>query len=104
MERKVGTVSRGLRAPIIKDGDDLSQIVIDTVMEAANAGEFTIQDRDIVAVTESILARAQANYATTDQLAADVKAKLGGETIGVIFPILSRNRFGILPTKLATTC
>ena len=95
MERKVGTVSRGLRAPIIKDGDDLSQIVIDTVMEAANAGEFTIQDRDIVAVTESILARAQANYATTDQLAADVKAKLGGETIGVIFPILSRNRFGI---------
>lgn len=95
MERKVGTVSRGLRAPIIKDGDDLSQIVIDTVMDAAKAGEFTIQDRDIVAVTESILARAQANYATTDQLAADVKAKLGGETIGVIFPILSRNRFGI---------
>ncbi len=95
MERKVGTVSRGLRAPIIKDGDDLTQIVIDTVMDAANSGEFTIQDRDIVAVTESILARAQANYATTDQLAADVKAKLGGETIGVIFPILSRNRFGI---------
>ena len=95
MERRVGTVSRGLRAPIIKDGDDLAQIVIDTVMEAANSGEFTIQDRDIVAVTESILARAQANYATTDQLAADVKAKLGGETVGVIFPILSRNRFGI---------
>ena len=95
MERKVGTVSRGLRAPIIKDGDDLAQIVIDTVMGAAEAGEFTIQDKDIVAVTESILARAQANYATTDQLAADVKAKLGGETIGVIFPILSRNRFGI---------
>ena len=95
MERKVGTVSRGLRAPIIKDGDDLAQIVIDTVMGAAEAGEFTVQDKDIVAVTESILARAQANYATTDQLAADVKAKLGGETIGVIFPILSRNRFGI---------
>lgn len=95
MERKVGTVSRGLRAPIIKDGDDLAQIVIDTVMGAAEAGEFTVQDKDIVAVTESILARSQANYATTDQLAADVKAKLGGETIGVIFPILSRNRFGI---------
>ena len=95
MERKVGTVSRGLRAPIIKDGDDLAQIVIDTVMGAAEAGEFAVQDKDIVAVTESILARAQANYATTDQLAADVKAKLGGETIGVIFPILSRNRFGI---------
>jgi F420-0:gamma-glutamyl ligase len=95
MERKVGTVSRGLRAPIIKDGDDLAQVVIDTVIGAAEAGEFTVQDKDIVAVTESILARAQANYATTDQLAADVKAKLGGETIGVIFPILSRNRFGI---------
>ena len=95
MERKVGTISRGLRAPIIKDGDDLAQIVIDTVLGAAEAGEFTVQDKDIVAVTESILARAQANYATTDQLAADVKAKLGGETVGVIFPILSRNRFGI---------
>ena len=95
MERKVGTVSRGLRAPIIKEGEDLTQIVIDTVMDAAQAGEFTIQDRDILAVTESILARSQANYATTDQIAADVKAKLGGETIGVIFPILSRNRFAI---------
>ncbi len=95
MERKVGTVSRGLRAPIIKEGEDLAQIVIDTVMDAAAAGEFTIQDRDILAVTESILARAQSNYATTDQIAADVKAKLGGETIGVIFPILSRNRFAI---------
>lgn len=95
MERKVGTVSRGLRAPIIKDGDDLSQIVIDTVMDASASGEFTIQDKDILAVTESILARSQANYATKDQIAADVKAKLGGETIGVIFPILSRNRFAI---------
>ncbi|MGC2873476.1 coenzyme F420-0:L-glutamate ligase [Ihubacter sp. rT4E-8] len=95
MERIVGTVSRGLRAPIIKEGDDLSQIVIDTVMEAAKAGEFTIQDKDVLAVTESILARSQANYATKDQIAADVKAKLGGETIGVIFPILSRNRFAI---------
>ena len=95
MERIVGTVSRGLRAPIIKEGDDLSQIVIDTVMEAAKAGEFTIQDKDVLAVTESILARSQANYATKDQIAADVKAKLGGETIGVIFQILSRNRFAI---------
>ncbi len=95
MERKVGTVSRGLRGPIIKEGEDLSQIVIDTVMDAAAAGEFTISDRDILAVTESILARSQANYATKDQIAKDVKAKLGGETIGVIFPILSRNRFAI---------
>ena len=95
MERKVGTVSRGLRAPIIKEGEDLSQIVIDTVLDAANSGEFTIQDRDVLAVTESILARSQANYATKEQIAADVKAKLGGETIGVIFPILSRNRFAI---------
>jgi len=91
MERKVGTVSRGLRAPIIKEGEDLSQIVIDTVLDAANSGEFTIQDRDVLAVTESILARSQANYATKEQIAADVKAKLGG----VIFPILSRNRFAI---------
>lgn len=95
MERKVGTVSRRLRAPIIKEGEDLSQIVIDTVLDAANSGEFTIQDRDVLAVTESILARSQANYATKEQIAADVKAKLGGETIGVIFPILSRNRFAI---------
>lgn len=95
MERKVGTVSRGLRAPIIKEGEDLSQVVIDTVMDAANSGEFTIQDRDVLAITESILARSQANYATKEQIAADVRAKLGGETIGVIFPILSRNRFAI---------
>lgn len=95
MERKVGTVSRGLRGPIIKEGEDLAQIVIDTVMDAAAAGEFTIQDRDILAVTESILARSQSNYASVDAIAADVKAKLGGETIGVIFPILSRNRFAI---------
>ena len=95
MERIIGTVSRGLRAPIIREGDDLSQIVVDTVMEAVNTGEFTVQDRDILAVTESILARSQANYASKDQIAADVRKKLGGETIGVIFPILSRNRFAI---------
>ena len=95
MKRRVGTISRGLRAPIIKEGDDLQQILIDTVIDAANAGEFEIHDRDILAVTESILARSQANYASTDNIAADVKAKLGGGTIGVIFPILSRNRFAI---------
>ena len=95
MKRRVGTISRGLRAPIIKEGDDLQQILIDTVIDAANAGEFEIHDRDILAVTESILARSQANYASTDDIAADVKAKLGGGTIGVIFPILSRNRFAI---------
>lgn len=95
MERKVGTISRGLRAPIVKDGDDLQQIVIDVVMDSANAGEFQIQDRDVLAVTESILARSQANYVKKADIAADVKAKLGGGTIGVIFPILSRNRFAI---------
>lgn len=95
MERKVGTISRGLRAPIIKEGDDLQKIVVDTVLDAAAAGEFEIQDKDVLAVTESILARSQSNYATKEQLAKDVKAKLGGETIGVIFPILSRNRFAI---------
>lgn len=95
MKRRVGTISRGLRAPIIKEGDDLQQILIDTVIDAANAGEFTIHDKDILAVTESILARSQSNYASTDHIAADVKAKLGDGTIGVIFPILSRNRFAI---------
>jgi len=95
MERLVGTVSRGLRAPIIKEGDDLKQIVIDTVLGAEAAGEFKIQDRDVLAVTESILARSQSNYATKAQISEDVRAKLGGGTIGVIFPILSRNRFAI---------
>lgn len=95
MERKVGTVSRGLRAPIIREGDDLKKIVIDVVLDAEKSGEFVIQDRDVLAVTEAVVARSQGNYATTSQLAADVKAKLGGETIGVIFPILSRNRFAI---------
>ena len=95
MERKVGTVSRGLRAPIIREGDDLKKIVIDVVLDAEKSGEFVIQDRDVLAVTEAVVARSQGNYATTSQLAADVKAKLGGETIGVILPILSRNRFAI---------
>ena len=95
MERRIGTVSRGLRGPIIKEGDDLKKIVVDTLMECLKKGDFEIGSKDVMAITESILARAQANYATKDQLAEDVRNKLGGETIGVIFPILSRNRFAI---------
>ena len=95
MERKVGTVSRGIRGPIIREGDDLAKIVVDSVLEAANSGGYALRDRDVVAVTESVVARAQGNYASVDAIAADVRSKLGGETIGVIFPILSRNRFAI---------
>lgn len=95
MERRIGTISRGLRAPIIKEGDDLKKIVVDTLLECVEKGDFEIGQKDVLAVTESILARSQANYATTDQLAADVKVKLGGGTVGVVFPILSRNRFAI---------
>lgn len=95
MERRIGTVSRGLRGPIIKEGDDLKKIVVDTFMECLKKGDFEVGSKDVLAITESILARAQANYATKDQLAEDVRNKLGGETIGVIFPILSRNRFAI---------
>ena len=95
MERKVGTVSRGIRTPIIREGDDLAKIVVDSVLEAAESEGFSLRDRDVVAVTESVVARAQGNYATVDAIAKDVRAKLGGETIGVIFPILSRNRFAI---------
>jgi len=95
MSRMVGTVSRGIRAPIIRQGDDLVEIVTNSVLEAAADAEFAIRDRDIVAMTEAIVARAQGNYATVDDIAADVRAKLGGKTVGVIFPILSRNRFSI---------
>lgn len=95
MTRFVGTTSRGLRAPIIREGDDLKKIVVDTLLDAVDAGEFEIGTKDVLAVTESIVARAQANYATTEDIAQDVKAKLGGETVGVVFPILSRNRFAI---------
>ena len=94
-ERRVGTISRGIRCPIIREGDDLAAIVADSVLEAAEAEGFELRDRDVISVTESIVARAQGNYASVDDIAADVKAKLGGETIGVIFPILSRNRFAI---------
>ena len=95
MERRVGTVSRGIRCPIIREGDDLATIVVDSVLEAAKCEGFELRDRDVVSITESIVARAQGNYASVEDIAADVKAKLGGETIGVIFPILSRNRFAI---------
>ena len=95
MSRMVGTVSRGVRAPIIRAGDDLAEIVTNSVLEAAADDGFAIRDRDIVAMTEAIVARAQGNYASVDNIADDVRAKLGGETVGVIFPILSRNRFAI---------
>jgi len=95
MERRVGTVSRGIRCPIIREGDDLSVIVTESVLEAAAAEGFSLRNRDVIAMTESIVARAQGNYASVDNIAADVKAKLGGGTIGVIFPILSRNRFAV---------
>ena len=96
MERITGTISRGLRAPIIKQGDDLKQILVDTVLKAQEQNEFTVRDKDIIALTESILARSQGNYCTVDDIAADVKEKFGDSTIGVIFPILSRNRFAIV--------
>ena len=95
MSRMVGTVSRGVRAPIIREGDDLQSIVVDCVLKAAESEGYSIRNRDIVCMTEAVVARAQGNYATVDDIAADVRAKLGGETVGVIFPILSRNRFSI---------
>ena len=95
MSRVVGTVSRGLRAPIIRAGDDLVKIVTDTVMQAVSQNELEVRDRDVVAMTEAIVARAQGNYATVDDIAADVRVKFGGGTAGVIFPILSRNRFAV---------
>ena len=94
-ERRVGTVSRGIRCPIIREGDDLATIITDSVLEAAEAEGFSLKDRDVIAMTESIVARAQGNYASVQNIADDVKTKLGGGTIGVIFPILSRNRFAI---------
>lgn len=95
MSRMVGTVSRGVRAPIIRMGDDLASIVTESVLTAAKEEGYAVRDRDIVAMTEAIVARAQGNYATVDDIAADVRAKFGGETVGVILPILSRNRFAI---------
>ena len=94
-ERKVGTISRGIRGPIIREGDNLADITVKSVLEAAESEGFSLRDRDVIALTESIVARSQGNYASVDDIATDVKNKLGGETIGVIFPILSRNRFAI---------
>ena len=94
-ERRVGTISMGIRCPIIRQGDNLAEIVANSVIEASQSDGFELRDRDVISMTESIVARSQGNYATVDAIAADVKAKLGGETIGVIFPILSRNRFAI---------
>ena len=93
--RKTGTVSRGIRCPIIREGDDIASMVVNSVIEASEGEGFALRDRDVVAVTESVVARAQGNYVSVDAIAKDVKAKLGGETVGVIFPILSRNRFAI---------
>lgn len=101
MVRKVGTVVRGVRGPIIREGDDLSQIVVDSVLEAAASEGYSFKDRDIVAMTESIVARAQGNYASVEAIGKDVRQKLGGETVGVIFPILSRNRFSMILNGIA---
>ena len=104
MERRVGTVSRGIRCPIIREGDNLVEIVVDSVLAAAESDGFQLRNRDVIGITESIVARAQGNYATVADIAADVKAKLGGETVGVIFPILSRNRFAINLKGIAMGC
>ncbi len=95
MERKVGTISRGIRCPIIREGDNLAEIVVESVLDAANSEGFQLRDKDVISLTESIVARAQGNYASIQAIASDVKEKLGGGTIGIIFPILSRNRFAI---------
>ena len=104
MERKVGTISRGIRCPIIREGDDLIKIACDSVLDAAKSEGFELRDRDVIALTESIVARAQGNYASVQDIADDVKAKLGGGTVGVIFPILSRNRFAICLRGIAMGC
>ena len=104
MERLVGTVSRGVRAPIIRQGDDLAAIVVDSVLAAAKSEGFELRDKDVISVTEAVVARAQGNYATVAQIAKDVKAKFGDETVGVLFPILSRNRFAICLKGIASGC
>ena len=104
MERRIGTVSRGVRCPIIREGDNLVDIVVDSVMEAADSEGFELRNRDVVGITESIVARSQGNYVSVEDIAADVKAKTGGETVGIIFPILSRNRFAINLKGIAMGC
>ena len=104
MARRVGTISRGIRCPIIREGDNLVDITVSSVLEACESEKFSLRDRDVIALTESIVARAQGNYATIEDVAGDVKAKLGGGTVGVIFPILSRNRFAICLRGIAKAC
>ena len=104
MERLVGTISRGIRCPIIREGDDLVQITVDSVLAAAESEGFAVRDKDIIALTESIVARSQGNYVSVENIAEDVKSKLGGGTVGVIFPILSRNRFAINLKGIAMGC
>ncbi|MCH5173771.1 MAG: coenzyme F420-0:L-glutamate ligase [Bacteroidales bacterium] len=103
-ERRVGTVSRGIRCPIIREGDNLAEITVKSILEAAQDEGFELRDRDVVAVTESVVARSQGNYAGVADISADVKAKTGGGTVGVIFPILSRNRFAICLRGIAGGC
>ena len=104
MDRMVGTVSRGLRAPIIRQGDDLASIVVDSVLKASESEGFELHDKDVVAVTEAVVARAQGNYAHIDQIAKDVAGKFGDDTVGILFPILSRNRFSICLRGIAKGC
>ncbi|MEG2675484.1 MAG: coenzyme F420-0:L-glutamate ligase, partial [Clostridia bacterium] len=99
--KTIGTISRGIKAPIIKKGDNLVSIVVDSVLAACKEGSFQLQDRDVVAMTEAIVGRAQGNYATLEQIAKDVKAKTGGKTVGLIFPIMSRNRFSSILQGIA---
>ena len=104
MGRMLGTVSMGVRAPIIRQGDDLAEIVTGSILDAMKYDGLVPRDRDVVCMTEAIVARAQGNYATVDNIATDVRNKLGGETVGVIFPILSRNRFAICLRGIAKGC
>ncbi len=97
----IGTISRGIRAPIIKKGDDLAEIAVDCLLKASEQGNFQLNDKDVFAVTEAVLGRAQGNYATVDQIATDVSAKFGNETVGLVFPILSRNRFSLVLKGIA---
>ena len=103
-ERRGGTVSRGIRCPIFREGDNLAEVVTNSVLEASEIEGFELNDRDVISVTESVVARVQGNYVSVEDIAADVKAKLGGETVGVIFPILSRNRFAICLRGIAKGC
>ncbi len=99
--KTIGTISRGIKAPIIKKGDNLVDIVVDSVLAASEEGKFELQDKDVVAMTEAIVARAQGNYATLEQIAKDVRRKTGGGTVGLVFPIMSRNRFSMILKGIA---